>query len=330
MVNELNIVKWHDYRVGDLFKKINKIKKFGSQPDSEGNVPFVTSSSLNNGVSAYVDETPVASNVITVSTNGECFDCFYHDEPITISSDVEILSNKNLNRYNALFLCTILKLEKPKYSYGRKAKNDKVFDTIIKLPYKNNFEPDWDYMSQYVKDLWGGSHKTSIVYSKVDFDTKIWKEFKFYDLFEEIYKAEPNVKNELEFSSVYEDGMINFISRTEKNNGCDCYVSNYGGNIENGNCLIIGDTTATCFYQTEDFICGDHIIILRANWLDLYTGLFIKTILDSEKYKYNYGRAFKLDLIKKTYIKLPVDSSGKPDFIYMRNFIKKLKYSDFL
>ena len=109
MVSELNIAKWHDYRVGDLFKKINKIKKFGSQPDSEGNVPFVTSSSLNNGVSAYVDETPVASNVITVSTNGECFDCFYHDEPITISSDVEILSNKNLNRYNALFLCTILK-----------------------------------------------------------------------------------------------------------------------------------------------------------------------------------------------------------------------------
>ena len=58
----------------------------------------------------------------------------------------------------------------------------------------------------------GGSHKTSIVYSKVDFDTKIWKEFKFYDLFEEIYKAEPNVKKELEFSSVYEDGMINLMA----------------------------------------------------------------------------------------------------------------------
>lgn len=330
MMNELNINKWHDYRVGDLFKKINKIRKFGSKPETEGNIPFVTSSRFNNGVSAYVDETPVASNVITVSTNGECFDCFFHDEPISISSDVEILSNKNLNRYNALFLCTILKLEKPKYSYGRKAKNDKVFDTIIKLPYKSADEPDWNFMTEYVKSLWEGSHKTSIAYSKVNLGTENWKEFNFYNLFDKVYKAEPNVKSELEFSNEYRNGMINFISRTERNNGCDCYILNYDGKREEGNCLIIGDTTATCFYQTEEFICGDHIVILRATWLDLYTGLFVKTIIDTEKYKYNYGRAFKLDLIKKTSIKLPVNEVGEPDFNFMRNYIKKLLYSDYL
>ena len=106
--------------------------------------------------------------------------------------------------------------------------------------------------------------------------------------------------------------MLNFISRTEKNNGWDCYVSNYEGKIENGNCLTIGDTTVTCFYQTEDFICGDHIIILRARWLNLYTGLFIKTVLDKEKYKYNYGRAFKMDLIKKLILNCHLILPGNP------------------
>lgn len=156
MLDKIDTSKWQYYNVGLLFKPKNKIKRFSATPESEGLTPFITSSSVNNGVTALVDEEPVASNVITVSTNGACFDCFYHDDSIAISSDVDILTNDKLNKYNALFICTVLKLEKIKFSYGRKPKNGKVYKTNIKLPYLTKDEPDWDYMTEFVRKLWGG------------------------------------------------------------------------------------------------------------------------------------------------------------------------------
>ena len=116
---------------------------------------------------------------------------------------------------------------------------------------------------------------------------------------------------------------------TEENNGCDCYVPNEDlDGIEEGNAIIIGDTTATIFYQKDEFIAGDHIIVCRADWLNLYTALFIKTILEKERYRYNYGRAFKLDLVKETMIRLPVDENNNPDWNFMENYIKQLPYAD--
>lgn len=98
-----------------------------------------------------------------------------------------------------------------------------------------------------------------------------WKEFRLGDLFSEMYKAEAHVKGELECYDVPLDNTIRFVSRTEMNNGCDCYVLNNGlSGIEKANAIAIGDTTATCFYQGEDFVCGDHMVICRADWINLH------------------------------------------------------------
>ena len=98
--------------------------------------------------------------------------------------------------------------------------------------------------------------------------------------------------------------------------------------IENGNAITIGDTTATCFYQKDEFVWGDHIVVCRAEWLNLYTGLFLVSLLKREKYKYNYGRAFKMDLISNTKVKLPTKADGTPDFNYMEYYMKSLPYGD--
>ena len=121
--------------------------------------------------------------------------------------------------------------------------------------------------------------------------------------------------------------IIKFISRTEMNNGCDCYVMNNDlTGIEEGNAISIGDTTATCFYQSDKFICGDHMVICRAKWLNMYTALFILSILKQEKYKYSYGRAFKMELISNTIIKLPATNEGIPNWNFMESYIKSLNY----
>ena len=75
-------------------------------------------------------------------------------------------------------------------------------------------------------------------------------------------------------------------------------VLEYEG-LEKANAITIGDTTATIFFQEHDFITGPHIIVVRADWLNVYTATFIISLLNMEKYRYPvFGRAFTKDLIK--------------------------------
>lgn len=154
-----------------------------------------------------------------------------------------------------------------------------------------------------------------------------WKEFRLGDLFCQMYKAKAHVKGDFDFYSIPSKNTIRFISRTEMNNGCDCYVLNVGlTGVEDGNAIAIGDTTATCSYQSDKFICGDHMVICRADWINIYTALFIISILKKEKYKYSYGRAFKMDLISNTIIKLPTTIDNYPDWDFMEQYIKSLNH----
>lgn len=326
MKNEMAIENWSDFLVGDIFPK-KSIKKLSKKPDVNGNTEFISSTSMKNGVSGYVDEETIPGNCITVSTNGACFDAFYHDEPISVSSDVEVLYNKKLNKYNAIFICTILKLEKPKWTYGRKPKNNHVFRTTIKLPVLNG-QPDWDYMEKYIKDQWLDTLKTTIVSPINDLDIELWEEFKIGDIIEHIYKAKANHKIYLRESKLYKENSIQYITRTEYNNGLDSYIDKENDmRVEKGNSITIGDTTATVFYQDIDYVCGDHIVVLRDPNLNKYVGLFLRTLLNFEKYRYSYGRAFTIDKIRNTTVMLP--SKNKiPDWDFMEKYIKSLMYSD--
>ncbi|MCQ2776296.1 MAG: restriction endonuclease subunit S [Bacilli bacterium] len=147
-----DVTKWGVFKVEDIFKKV-RVKKYSKIPDSDGDIPFISSSSLNNGIASYVDVDPIEGNCITVSTNGECFDCFYQDRPIAVSNDVEVLYNEKMNKYSAAFLCAVLRLEKPKWAYGRKPKNNKVFETLIRLPIDEDGNPDFNAMENYIRKL---------------------------------------------------------------------------------------------------------------------------------------------------------------------------------
>jgi len=175
-------------------------------------------------------------------------------------------------------------------------------------------------------------------------DVKNWKEYIVGKLFDQMYKAKAYVKGDMVLCEQYDSDAIRFITRTDNNNGCDCYVvNNELSGIEQGNAIIIGDTTSTLFYQQEHFVAGDHIVVCRANWLNKYTAIFIKTIFEKDRYRYSYGRAFKIDVINSATIKLPSlhDNNGNividenkrysdvgyiPDWTSMENYVMSLKY----
>lgn len=344
----LNIDKWQEFCLNDLFDINAGIYHYPEEYD-DGETPYISASNENNGISQYINIQPEFLGNCIVTGKVGCT-AFYQEKPFCATSDVNILVPKNfeLNEKIGLFIVTIInKGENYKWGYGRQCRVGDSKEIIIKLPIKmngdvpiidndkkysqNGYIPDFEFMNDYMSSL---HHKklTTIQNNKEhNLNIESWKKFRFGDLFEEnkIYKGKAHVRAEMDVSDYFYEGSIRFITRTDKENGCDGYVQrDMVEDIEEGNALIIGDTTSTCFYQKEEFITGDHIIILRAPWLNEYTGLFIKTILEKERYRYSYGRAFKQELVKETIIYLPVNSDDNPDWEKMKEIIQSYKYAE--
>lgn len=149
-----------------------------------------------------------------------------------------------------------------------------------------------------------------------------WRYFEVGELFPQIYKASAYNAQDLISSSAIDSNAIRYVTRTDINNGCKAFVQNDNfTQIEQGNAITIGDTTATIYYQSETFICGDHIVILRAPFLNKIRGIFIVALLNKERFRYNYGRSFKMDIIKKTRILLPSTDNNTPDWSIVEEFV---------
>lgn len=155
--------KMVEFKVKDVLPPI-KITKYAKKPESEGDIPFISCQTTNNGIAIYCGEKPEVNHCITVSTNGNCFDCFWHGYPIIPSSDVEVLSKDGItdNERISLYLCGLLAPNTALYSYVNKPKNGKVFDTIISLPVIVSSDLnhtytiddiDFDYMERYIRAM---------------------------------------------------------------------------------------------------------------------------------------------------------------------------------
>lgn len=154
-------------------------------------------------------------------------------------------------------------------------------------------------------------------------ETKNWKWFEVANLFDKPYKGTAYNAQNLEICDFDNKRAIRYVTRTDANNGLKCFVINEEfEDVEMGNAITIGDTTSTIYYQAENFICGDHIVILRSKFLNKLRGLFLVSLLNMERYRYNYGRAYKKDLIYHTQIKLPINSNGNPDWQWIENYVQ--------
>ncbi len=77
----------------------------------------------------------------------------YQEKDFIGSTTLSMGRNDNLNKYNALFIITLLDKERFKYSFGRKWNGEKLKNTKIKLPVDKDGNPDWQFMEDYIKSL---------------------------------------------------------------------------------------------------------------------------------------------------------------------------------
>lgn len=329
----LNTPLWKEFTIGDYFDVYLSSGDLKIDDCEPGNIPLISSGSTNNGIVGYIDEKGdgkaqiFKANCITVDM---FCNAFYQNEDFYAVSHgrVNILCPKfKCNLQIGLFICSIIKKEQFKYSYGRAVYSSEIARMIIKLPSTPDNEPDWNYMEQYIKSI---KHKPLSTanqgrYSSLTIGVENWVEFYVGDLFE--------VKKGKRLTSDDQtDGDTPYIGAIDSNNGVANYIGQ--GAIHDGNTISLSynGSVGEAFYQPKPFWATDDVNVLyfrKENGVafNKYIALFICSVLRQEKYRYSYGRKWVLESMKSTIIKLP-EKSGKPDWCYMENYMKSLPYGD--
>lgn len=200
----------------------------------------------------------------------------------------------------------------------------KYMDSKASLDRKNAEKIYWllDNYNEFEKAYASVKHSEKICLSD-----RQWKMFQMKEIITDIHNGKSYNASDLVVSDT--EDYIPYVTRTDENNGISLCVEakDYDG-LEKGKAITIGDTTSTIFYQQSDFITGPHIIVIRAEWFNVYTASFLISLLNMERYRYPvFGRAFSKELIQETMLPLPVNEKEEPDYEFMERYIQSLPYS---
>ena len=153
---------------------------------------------------------------------------------------------------------------------------------------------------------------------------KIWRPFFVGDLF----KLETGKSKGLNHLEEDEQG-IPYLGATNRNNGVLTFVRPVENLIQRGNCIAFirnGEgSVGYSVYKREDFIATSDITCGYADFLNEYVGLFITTVADKVRGKYNFNYKRSDTRLRREKLMLPVTDDGNPDFDYMENYIRHIE-----
>lgn len=150
----------------------------------------------------------------------------------------------------------------------------------------------------------------------------IWKDFNLVDLF----KPERGKRLTKEDRIL---GTIPLITAGEGNLGVKQLISNEEQKIYKNKITI--DMFCNSYTHIDAFCCDDNIITLECNSkISKYCMLFISTMIEQDKYRYQYGRQYRMKNFDKHIIKLPTNDGESPAWDFMENYIKSLPYSEYI
>ena len=149
---EIDTKQWREFDIDKIFncetaKQILKVE--------DGEFPYITRSSFNNGLTKFVKKINNKineKNCITIGAEG--LYAFYQENEFMAGNKIYVLRNDKLNKFNALFVCAILNSIVGEYSYSNARILNKIKLEKHKFPVDNKGNVDWDYMENYSKDIY--------------------------------------------------------------------------------------------------------------------------------------------------------------------------------
>lgn len=332
-----DLSEWKYFKISDLFI-IQTGKDLIMNTLNSGKYPIVGHSNNNNGIvnfCEFLDDYPLfdCKKTISLADRGT-FKAYVQPYDYYIATRVKVLiaKYKDISVNSLLFIASIINLEEYKFRYGRNA-TDKIPDIKILLPSINN-QPNYEFMHSYIDIL-----KIKKIERKILANRNIknaialpnpnsWVEFKMIDIFEQIIRGKRLKSEDREHDTSQKQTL--YFSASEIDNGLTDTISNPLFIEKNA---LIYTTFGDCFYVEGEFSASDEINIFKHSQMDKYSSLFIATIIAQNKYRYRFGRKAFFNKFENEIIKLPAKQENgkfKPDFAFMSDYIKNLKYSEFI
>ncbi|NVP23481.1 restriction endonuclease subunit S [Treponema phagedenis] len=350
----LEDVEWREFRIKDIFETFHGSNGLqtptGSYiPKNElyiSSIPRITVRDTNNGIDSYCSSNNknyrCFENFISVSFMGSAF---YHPYKASLDMKVHALIPKNfhLTKNISLFLIRSLKNNTKFYSYGNQLSSTDLPRQKMLLPVDNKNEPNWQFMEDYIKQEQKIiAHKVIDYYEQKMLETAFdlvgledveWKNFKLGSLF--TFERKPS--KGLNHLDTDKNRGISYLGATNKNNGVLEFVDPISNLVYRGNCIAFirnGEgSMGYSVYKKENFMATQDISVGYNENLNQYNGMFITTVADRVRGKYNFGYKRNQSRLENEILTLPADKNGNPHWEYMSKFMQKLeveKISNFL
>lgn len=287
-------------------------------------INFVSRSSGNNGVSAVVerltDIEPIPAGTISVAAGGSVLETYLQPEPYYSGRDLYFLTAKQyMTDVIKLFYCTCIRANKYRYNYGRQA-NKTLKDILI--PDLSEI-PDWAI--------------NAIVPSYSDitepYQTEkplIWNKGNKADFtIDELFCVE--YPKTLIYSNMRPDvNGVCFVSSKAKNNGVVGRVERqWDIKTYPAGCITVplkGSVLCSSVQMEECYVAHQIAVLTSKDNISIYSKMYLVTLINANKFRFNYGRQAD-NTLRSLSLQLPVNEKGKPDYLYMEQYIKSLPYS---
>lgn len=150
---------WKEFYISELFEI--ELSKGDNQAKLllDGRYPLISAGNINNGICKYIKQGDGKSqlfnnNILTIDMFGKVF--YQPAKFFAVSHGrINILMPKfKINKYIGLFIISAFeKKSLNRYSFSNMCNKRRLYNETIYLPFSSNFQPDYEFMENYMKYL---------------------------------------------------------------------------------------------------------------------------------------------------------------------------------
>ncbi|MGL5575978.1 restriction endonuclease subunit S [Cetobacterium sp.] len=153
-IEKLENKKWKEFKIRAISNIHSGIDIY-ERERIKGDIPYISSTSKNNGIGYFIDNKnkTLDQNCLSINRNGSVGYSFFHPYKALFSNDCRKLKLNHNSKFVGIFISNQITMQKEKYNYGYKMGTDRLKKQVIMLPVNESLEPDYEYMEQYIKNI---------------------------------------------------------------------------------------------------------------------------------------------------------------------------------